>query len=141
MVKFWDFIGKQLARLRFGVTYIQMIYYASVILGAIVLIVDNIVGEGVIGWEISVGIIVSIFLLEWLLGFYTEKKGIIKKDIFQTMKQNIPGQKMVQKEVWGNIQVPLLEEMAERVLSKTLDQFKKDIIEEFKQTSKKEEGK
>ena len=136
MVKFWDFIGKQLARLRFGVTYIQMVYYASVILGAIVIVVDNIIGEGVIGWKISVGIIVSIFCLEWLLGFYTEKKGVIKKDVFQTMRQNIPGQKMVQKEVWGNIQVPLLEEMAERVLSKTLNQFKKDIIEELKQIPK-----
>ena len=38
MAGFWDFIGKQLARLRFGVAYIQMIYYASVILGAIVFI-------------------------------------------------------------------------------------------------------
>ncbi len=132
-ITFWDFIGKQLARLRFGVTYIQMIYYASVILGAIVLVADNIFGPGIIGWLDSLFIILGIFALEWLLGFYTERKGVIKKDVFQTMRQNIPGQKMVQQEVWSNVQIPLIEEMAERVLSKTLEQFKAEILEELKQ--------
>ncbi|MCE7749762.1 MAG: hypothetical protein GPJ51_15355 [Candidatus Heimdallarchaeota archaeon] len=135
MGNFWDFVGKQLARLRFGVTYIQMIYYASVILGAIVLIVDNIIGEGVIGWEISIGIIAGIFVLEWVLGFYTERKGVIKKDLYQTISQNIPGQLKLNEEVWGAVQIPMIEEMAERVLSKTLEQFKNDIIKELKQSN------
>ena len=137
MVKIWDLIGKQLARLRFGVTYIQMIYYAAVILGALVLVTDRIFGEGIIGWIDSLLIILGIFILEWLLGYYTERFGVIKKDVFQTMRQHIPGHKMVQKEVWDAVQIPLIEEMAERVLNKTLDQFKKDIIEELKQEPKK----
>lgn len=136
-VPFWDLIGKQLARLRFGVAYIQMIYYASVILGAVVLITENIFQPGTIGWLDSLIIIICIFGLEWLLGYYTERKGVIKKDLFQTMRQNIPGQKMVQEEVWSNVQIPLMEEMAERVLSKTLNQFKKEIIEELKQIQDK----
>ncbi|MCE7749761.1 MAG: hypothetical protein GPJ51_15350 [Candidatus Heimdallarchaeota archaeon] len=141
MGKFWDFVGKQLARLRFGVTYIQMIYYASVILGALVLVTNNIFGEGVIGWLDSILIILGIFIFEWVLGFYTERKGVVKKDLYQTIIQNIPGQLKLNKEVWEAVQIPMIEEMAERVLSKTLEQFKNDIIEELKQAPKKKGSK
>ncbi|MCG3256494.1 MAG: hypothetical protein KAU62_10425 [Candidatus Heimdallarchaeota archaeon] len=141
MVKFWDFVGKQLARLRFGVTYIQMIYYASVILGALVLVTDRIFGEGTIGWIDSLLIIGGIFILEWLLGYYTERMGVIKKDVLQTMKQNIPGGRMVQQEIWSTVQIPLLEEMAERVLKKTLDKYKDEIIEVLKQNQKESRSK
>ena len=141
MVKFWDFVGKQLARLRFGVTYIQMIYYASVILGALVLVTDRIFGEGIIGWVDSLLIIAGIFILEWLLGYYTERMGVIKKDVLQTMKQNIPGGRMVQQEIWSTVQIPLLEEMAERVLKKTLDKYKDEIIEVLKQNQKESRSK
>ncbi|MCK4896159.1 MAG: hypothetical protein KAS47_05075, partial [Candidatus Heimdallarchaeota archaeon] len=68
---FNNFIGKQLARLRFGVTYVQMLYYAAVILGAIVLVIDNIFGEGIIGWLDSIAILLAIFAFEWIIGFYT----------------------------------------------------------------------
>ncbi|GAG59157.1 unnamed protein product [marine sediment metagenome] len=110
-----------------------MLYYAAVILGALVLIVDNIAGPGKIGWEISVGIIAAIFVIEWVLGYYTERKGVIKKDLYQTIKQNIPGQLKLNEEVWGAVQIPMIEEMAERVLSKTLDKIKNDIVKELKQ--------
>ncbi len=141
MVKFWDFVGKQLARLRFGVTYIQMIYYASVILGALVLVTDRIFGEGTIGWIDSLLIIGGIFILEWLLGYYTERMGVIKTDVLQTMKQNIPGGRMLQQEIWSTVQIPLLEEMAERVLKKTLDKYKDEIIEVLKQNQKESRSK
>lgn len=141
MVKFWDFVGKQLARLRFGVTYIQMIYYASVILGALVLVTDRIFGEGTIGWIDSLLIIGGIFILEWLLGYYTERMGVIKKDVLQTMKQKLPGRRMVEQEVWSVIQVPLIEEMTERVLRKTLESFTMEIMEELEQTPKNKKSK
>lgn len=132
------FIGKQLARLRFGVTYIQMVYYASVILGAIVLIANNIFGPGIIGWLDSLIILIVIFVIEWGLGYYTEKKGIVIKDRYQGMVQNIPAQKMITKELWKEIVIPLQEEMFERALTKTLNNLnipnKQDIIEEIKQS-------
>ena len=141
MVKFWDFVGKQLARLRFGVTYIQMLYYASVILGAIVVVFDRIFGEGIIGWLDSLLIILGIFILEWLLGYYTERMGVIKKDVLQTQKQNIPGGIVVQEAIWSNVQIPLLEEMSERVLNNALERFKKEITEEIKQKQKSKTSK
>ena len=141
MAKFWDFVGKQLARLRFGVTYIQMLYYAAVILGAIVLIVEGILRPGLVGWEESLLIIGGIFILEWLLGYYTERMGVIKKDVLQTMKQKLPGRRMVEQEVWSVIQVPLIEEMTERVLRKTLESFTMEIMEELEQTPKNKKSK
>ena len=140
------FIGKQLARLRFGVTYIQIIYYASVILGAIVLVINNIFGEGIIGWLDSLIILIVIFFIEWGLGYYTEKKGIITKDRTQGFIQNIPAnkivQKEVQKEVYKEVIIPQMEEMFERVLTKTLGKSNipqnKDIVDKVKKTIQKE---
>ncbi|NPD87573.1 MAG: hypothetical protein HGN29_02550 [Asgard group archaeon] len=142
------FIGKQLARLRFGVTYIQMIYYATVILGAFVLVINNIFGEGIIGWLDSLIILLVIFLIEWILGYYTEKKGIITKDRIQGFIQNIPAnkivQKEVQKEVYKEVIIPQMEEMFERVLTKTLSKSNifqdEDIIERVKENIQKEKN-
>lgn len=131
MGKFWDFVGKQLARMRFGVTYIQMFYYASVMLGVVVLVVENVLGADVIGWEISLGFMVAIFVFLWLIGFVTDRKRIIEKDVFRKMKQDIPGRMNLQKEIWTAAQVPLIEELTERVVSEKLKQFMKDIYEEL----------
>lgn len=141
-----NFIGKQLARLRFGVTYVQMLYYAAVILGAIVLVIDNIFGEGVIGWLDSIVIILIIFFFEWIIGYYTEKTGIVKKDRTQGSLQNIPAAKIVQKEVqeevYREVIIPQMEEMFERVLAKSLSNItipnKETMIKEVKRSLKEE---
>ena len=133
MGKLWDFIGKQLARLRFGLAYIQMIYYASVILGVIVLVIESVIGVGKIGWEISLGIIVAIFVLEWSFGFYTERKGVIQKDVLTKMKQDIPGRMHLQNEVWKVVQIPMMEELTEKTIAEQLKRFMKEIYEELEQ--------
>jgi len=140
---FNQFTGKQLARLRFGVTYIQMLYYAVVILGAIVLVIGSVIGQGVIGWEISLVILIGIFVLEWGLGYYTEKAGIIKKDRIQGNIQNIPANIIVQGEVWKEAVIPQMDEMFGRVLSKTLGKIdipnKEKIVEEVKKSIKEKQ--
>ncbi len=143
---FNNFVGKQLARLRFGVTYIQMLYYAAVILGAIVLVIDNIFGEGIIGWLDSITILLIIFIFEWCIGYYTEKTGIVKKDRTLGSLQNIPAAKIVQrevsKEVYREVIIPQMEEMFERVLMKTLGNIsilnKENLIKEVKRSIKEE---
>ncbi len=146
---FNNFIGKQLARLRFGVTYVQMLYYAAVILGAIVLIIDNIFGEGIIGWLDSIAILLVIFVFEWIIGFYTEKTGIVKKDRTLGSLQNIPAAKIVQKEVskevYREVIIPQMEEMFERVLTKTLGNLSifnyENMIKEVKRSITEEKKK
>jgi hypothetical protein len=132
------FIGKQLARLRFGVTYIQMLYYASVILAAVTLVIDNIFGEGIIGWLDSLIIIIAIFIIEWGLGYYTDKTGIVKKDRTQGFIQNIPANKLVQGEVWKEAIIPQLEVMFEKVLTKTLGNLAVPQMEEIVEEVKKQ---
>jgi len=132
------FVGRQLARLRFGVTYIQMVYYASVILGAFVLIINNIIGEGVIGWLDSILLILAIFIIEWGMGYYTEKSGVIKKDRTQDFIQNIPANIIVARETWKEAIIPQIEEMFEKVLTETLESLdipnKESLVKEAKES-------
>jgi hypothetical protein len=138
-------IGKQLARLRFGVTYIQMFYYASVILGAIVLVVDSVFGSGKMGWEISIAILFAIFIIEWGMGYYTEKKQILQRDRTQDFIQNIPANTIVARETWEDAIIPQFEEMFERVLVKSLDNLnikqKDEIVKEANKSIKQEKTK
>lgn len=113
-MKIEPFIGRQLARLRLGKDY------SNIIIQAIQTVSLVIIALGVIGEDVSL-VTYVLFLnfglvVFWVIGLITQKTEIREFDQDTIMRQNIRGAKTLQKEVYGEVIVPLFKEALREII-------------------------
>jgi len=119
--KLQKIFGNQVARLRFGQQYIQLIFYISVIVSAIT-VVFNDFGFS-IGYIDYLVLLLGFGFLTWLSGYLTEKARIVEYDNVKTIEQKYEAQKVVTGKVWKEVIIPEL-------VKQFIDQLKKEMKED-----------
>ena len=96
-----NFIGTQMARIKFARDYFLVILNLITALSMLTLALEA------VGIEVSLFLFIAIIILAmavfWLVGFYIDKKGIVEADYSKMLENTVQGQVIIWKKIWKEV--------------------------------------